>query len=167
MSIFNLFDAKQNILFFLSFTILVISIYCFEILKKNKLSLLLLFLAAIGSYFFSAILDPFLNNWDEQFHALVAKNFISHPLTPTLFNNTLIPYDYTNWTGNHVWLHKQPLFLWQIALSLKLFGINEFAVRIPSVIMMSIIPLLIYRIGKISINDRVGFYGAILFCPSL
>jgi hypothetical protein len=166
MSIFNLFATKQSILFFSSFIILIASIFCFEILKKYKLSLLLLFIAAIGSYFFSALIDPFLNSWDEQFHALVAKNLLLHPLKPTLIDSPIIPYDYTNWTDNYIWLHKQPLFLWQIALSIKLFGINELSVRIPSIIMMSIIPLFIYRIGKISINERVGYYAGVLFCTS-
>ena len=112
------------------------------------------------------MLDPFLNNWDEQFHALVAKHLLLHPLVPTLYETPLIPYYPKIWISNHIWLHKQPLFLWQIAISLKLFGLNEFAVRVPSIIMMSILPLLIYRIGKISLNQRIGYYSALLVCSA-
>ena len=150
----------------IGFILLLASIISFQFFNRIKLSLVLLILAGFFLCSFSALLDPFLNIWDEQFHALVAKHLMSHPLIPVLFEKTYLPYDYTNWTINHIWLHKQPLFLWQIALSLKLFGFNEFAVRVPSIIMMSIAPLFVYRIGKLSSNYKIGFYGALLFSSS-
>lgn len=160
------FDPKHLPMVIIGFFFILFSIYTFEILRKNTASLILVFIAGLFICSFVALLDPFLNTWDEQFHALVAKNLLRHPLLPTLLDKPVIPYDYTAWTNNHVWLHKQPLFLWQIALSLKLFGMNELAVRIPSILMMSVLPLFIYRIGKISINERVGYYAALLFCTS-
>lgn len=166
MKAFFFFEPNCFLIFITGFTFLIASIIAFEIFKKNKLSLALLFVSGLFICSFMALLDPFLNNWDEMFHALVAKNLLSHPFVPTLFDNVIIPYDYTNWAANHVWLHKQPLFLWQIAISLKLFGMNEFAVRVPSVLMMSILPLLIYRIGKLSLNERIGYYGALFFSTS-
>jgi 4-amino-4-deoxy-L-arabinose transferase-like glycosyltransferase len=160
------FDSNHISIFLIGFLFLVASIVVIEFLKNNTLSLFLLFISGLFLCSFMALLDPFLNTWDEQFHALVAKNLISHPLIPTLYDHPIIPYDYIQWNGNYIWLHKQPLFLWQIALSLRIFGLNEFAVRIPSVIMMSVAPLFIYRIGKISLNERIGFYGALLFASS-
>ncbi|MCW3102896.1 MAG: hypothetical protein JWO09_1336 [Bacteroidetes bacterium] len=148
------------------FVLLACSIISFEFRNNTKASLFLLFAAGIFMCSFSALLDPFLNNWDEQFHALVAKNFLKHPFIPALYDHPLLEYDPASWISNHIWLHKQPLFLWQIALSLKLFGLNEFAVRIPSVLMMSIIPLMIYRIGKLSLNERTAYYGALLFASA-
>ncbi|MDQ3142021.1 MAG: glycosyltransferase family 39 protein [Bacteroidota bacterium] len=88
---------------------------------------------------------------------------MNNPLKPTLFATPILDYDYRNWTGNYIWLHKQPLFLWQIALSLKFFGINELSVRIPSIILHALATIMIYRIGKISINSTIGFYGALFF----
>ncbi len=164
-TIFN-FPSTTFFVLLIGLLLLFSAIVSFEIFEKNKLSLWLIFLAGLFICSFMAMLDPFLNSWDEQFHALVAKNILLHPLMPTLIEKPIVPYDFVNWTCNHVWLHKQPLFLWQIALSLKLFGINEFAVRIPSIIMMSIVPLFIYRIGKLSLNARAGFYGAVLFCSN-
>src|SRR4051812_1318969 len=82
---------------------------------------------------YMAGLDPFLHEWDECFHALVARNMMDHPLVPMLRKGQLLPYDYQQWVGNTVWLHKQPLFLWQMALSMKLFGVSEFALRLPSI----------------------------------
>ena len=80
------------------------------------------------------IFDPFLHVWDERYHALVAKNLGINPLKPTLYFDPILSYDFRNWSSNHVWLHKQPMSLWIIALSLKLFGNYEWAVRIPSII---------------------------------
>lgn len=130
---------------------------------NTKVALGLLTLGAFGIRFFMANLDPFLHDWDEKYHALVAKNLINHPLVPTLIDDPIIKYNYKNWAGNHIWLHKQPLFLWQMALSLKLFGINEIAVRLPSIILGTLQTLLIYKIGKITVNQRVGFVAAFLF----
>jgi 4-amino-4-deoxy-L-arabinose transferase len=135
----------------------------FFITHKQKISLLLLFLGSIMLGVFIATLDPFLNLWDEQYHALVAKNMLQNPLKPMLYKNPLFEYDYTNWAGNHIWLHKQPLFLWQIAMSIKFLGANTFAVRLPSIILHALTTLLIYRIGKTQNNANIGYYGALLF----
>ncbi len=149
------------------FLIIGICFILFSILfyhkEKRQLALVLLILGSLGLGFFMATLDPFLQIWDEQFHALVAKNLIDNPLKPVLYKKTLLDFGYENWTLNHIWLHKQPLFLWQMALSLKTFGLNELAVRLPSVLLHAIIPLFIYRIGSISVNKNVGFYGALFF----
>jgi 4-amino-4-deoxy-L-arabinose transferase-like glycosyltransferase len=160
------FEPNTFIILCIGFLLFIASIFSFELLQKKKISLSLLFLSGLFICAAMAMLDPFLNNWDEQFHALVAKNLLLHPLTPTLYEHPLIAYNPNSWISNHVWLHKQPLFLWQIALSIKLFGCNEFAVRIPSIIMVSILPLLIYRIGKISLSERIGYYAALLFCSA-
>ena len=140
------FPLHQFYILLIGFVFFVASIVTFQFYKRELVSITLLFFAGIFLCSFMAILDPFLNTWDEQFHALVAKNCINRPFEPYLYLNHFLPFDYRNWTANEIWLHKQPLFIWQIALSLKLFGINAFAVRIPSIIVMSVIPVFIYRI---------------------
>ncbi|HBS88206.1 MAG: hypothetical protein A2W91_04635 [Bacteroidetes bacterium GWF2_38_335] len=159
---FHHFSNNQFMPLVISSVILIASIMFFNF-GRIRTSLVLLFLGTAGLGFFIANLDHFLILWDEQYHALVAKNLSVNPFKPTLYSNPIIDYNYTDWTGNHVWLHKQPLFLWQIALSLKLFGYNALAVRLPSIILHAIAVLLIYRIGKISANERTGFYGALFF----
>lgn len=159
---FHYFSDRQIIPLFISVAFLVASILLFTYGKTRK-SLVLLFFGSLVLGFFIANLDPFLILWDEQYHALVAKNMTLNPFKPALYSNPLLEYDYRNWTGNHIWLHKQPLFLWQIALSLKLFGFNALAVRLPSIILHAVAVLLIYRIGKISSTERIGFYGALFF----
>ena len=158
---FSFFTSEQITPLLISSCLLIISILLFN--KNTKASLVLLFLGALGFGYFIANLDPFLVLWDEQYHALVAKNMLNNPFKPTLFLDPQFDYNYKNWTANHVWLHKQPLFLWQIALSIKLFGANTIAVRLPSIIMHAIIPLFIYRIGSISLTKKVGYIAALLF----
>jgi len=107
-------------------------------------------------------LDPFLHEWDERFHALVAKNMLTDPLRPMLRAAPVLAYDYQTWCCNHIWLHKQPLFLWQMALSLKLFGINEIAVRLPSVLLGSLVLWPVYRLGRLIFSSQAGYYAALL-----
>ncbi len=161
---FSYFSQQQLTPLIISALLLVSSIILFN--RKTTVSIVLLFLGALVLGFFIANLDPFLILWDEQYHALVAKNMLQNPLKPTLFLDPQFDYNYKNWTANHVWLHKQPLFLWQMALSIKMFGVNPLAVRIPSIIMHAIIPLFIYRIGSIIIDKRQGYIAALLFAAA-
>ena len=88
--------------------------------------------------------EYFLHSWDEKFHAVVAKNLISDPLTPKLYTEAALDYNYQDWTANHVWLHKMPLFLWESALSMKIFGTNLIAFRLPSILKILLLPFLVY-----------------------
>lgn len=135
--------------------------------KKVTLSLFLLFAGSLMLGFFMGMLDLYINYWDEQYHLLVAKNMIDHPFSPMLYKNTVIGYSYDCWVGNHIWLHKQPLFLWQMALSMKIFGVTPLAARIPSILMHALMVPLVYKMGKnLTGSMRVGFYGAFLFSVS-
>lgn len=128
----------------------------------DKTALLFLTFSAFALFVFGALLDPFLNMWDERIHAVVAKNSIPNLLEPKFYNHPYISEcNYINWMSAHIWLHKQPLFLWQMALSMKLFGVNEFALRFPSVLMATLAVPMGYRIGKILINKQIGYYTAI------
>lgn len=162
---FQYFSNEQIFPLIISTIILISSVLFFNN-GKLKISIVLLLLGSIGLGYFIANLDPFLNLWDEQYHALVAKNLSINFLKPTLYSNPILEYDYRDWTANNIWLHKQPLFLWQIAISIKLFGVNTLAVRFPSIILHAITILFIFRIGKISVSDRVGFYGALFFATA-
>ncbi|MFC7670349.1 ArnT family glycosyltransferase [Hymenobacter humi] len=107
--------------------------------------------------------DPFLHPWDEQFHALVAKNLLADWWRPVLRATPVLPYDYRAWGSNHVWLHKQPLFLWQTALSLKALGVNAAAVRLPSALLGTLFVWPVYRLGRLAASPAVGYHLAVLF----
>jgi 4-amino-4-deoxy-L-arabinose transferase len=130
--------------------------------SREKFSVALIIIAGLLLRLYTAS-DPYLHEWDERYHALVAKNLIGNWLQPTLYRQPFLPYDYTNWGSNHIWLHKQPLALWLIAISLKFFGVSTFAVRIPSILLSTIGIKLMYDIGKMLFNKGVGFTAAFLF----
>ena len=101
-----------------------------------------------------------LHRWDEQFHALVAKNMMDYPLTPTLYKKPVIEYDFKDWTHNHVWLSKQPLPFWLMAGAMKIFGVNEFSVRISSFLLALATIVLTFLIGFFLFNKKVALLAA-------
>lgn len=128
----------------------------FQTQDDFKMAVLLLILCGLTLRIYMST-DFFLHAWDERYHALVAKNLIQHPLTPTLYENPILPYDYKNWTANHIWLHKQPLPLWTMATSMWLFGINEIALRLPSIIFNTIGIGLTFSIASYFFNKKIGY----------
>jgi 4-amino-4-deoxy-L-arabinose transferase len=88
---------------------------------------------------------------------------LTDPFRPMLYTDPIFDYSVSDWTSNHVWLHKPPLFLWQIALSLKLFGTNALAVRMPSILLHALTTLLVFHIGKRTVSAAAGYYGALFF----
>lgn len=107
--------------------------------------------------------DFFLHRWDESYHALVAKNLINHPLIPTLYDNPIISFDFKSWTSNYIWLHKQPLPLWTMAGSMWIFGVNEIALRLPSIILTTIGIWLTFYIASYFFNKRIGYLSAFFY----
>jgi 4-amino-4-deoxy-L-arabinose transferase len=158
--------GEDLILFIIGFVFLLAGIF-FHILNKEKYAIVFLLFSSLLFFLFSSFLYPFLNVWDERFHALVAKNLMQHPLMPTLYDEPVVNMVYNDdWARYHIWLHKPPLFMWQIALSFKLFGVSEFTLRLPSVLLSTLMVFAGYRSGKILGNKNIGYYTAILMATS-
>lgn len=104
--------------------------------------------------------DMYLHEWDERYHALVAKNLTQGWLQPKLYPVALLPYDFTQWSSNYIWLHKQPLPLWCMAASVKLLGATEIAIRLPSVIVSSVGVYITWLTGRQLFNEKVGLLAA-------
>jgi 4-amino-4-deoxy-L-arabinose transferase-like glycosyltransferase len=130
--------------------------------KHDGYAILLLAIAGLSLRFFTAG-DLYLHEWDERYHALVAKNMIHHPLTPTLYDDPVLPYDYRDWTSNHIWLHKQPMALWTMAGSMAIFGTNEIALRLPSILLTTLGIWLIFVIGRYFFDRKTGYLAAFFF----
>jgi len=110
----------------------------------------------------------YINQWDEAYHALVAQNFLTHPFEPVLLN--YVPSfvrDY-NWLLTRNWLHKPPLAMWSMALSMRVFGSEEWVLRLPSIILDVCLIALIAIAGKTFISSRVGLASAFIWacCPA-
>lgn len=93
---------------------------------------------------FRAANHAYISQWDEAYHALVAKNLTSHPLKPTLYEEKVLPADDREWTRAGVWLHKPILPLWLMSASIAVFGEQEYAIRLPSVVLDTVTILLIF-----------------------
>ena len=52
--------------------------------QNTRLAVGILFLAALVLRYHYITLDAFLHDWDERFHALVAKNMMTEPFKPML-----------------------------------------------------------------------------------
>ncbi len=127
--------------------------------NKYQVAIVLLMLMGLSIRIFLS-LDDFLHPWDERYHALVAKNMLNHPFLPTLIENPVLPVDYREWSGNHIWVHKPPLTLWLITLSYKVFGTTVFATRIPSMLISTGMIYLTYKIGAQLSSKKAGFIAA-------
>lgn len=139
------------------------SIWVFYRYNQPKTALWLLLLSALAIRLWMAALDPFLQNWDERFHALVAKNMMELPFHPMLFADPVLPFKIEDWWQNHTWVHKQPLFLWMMAFAMKLFGATPFVFRLPSVILGTWMVKCIYDIGhRWTRNNETAFLSALL-----
>ncbi len=145
------------------FIVTIIAIYRLSFLnfKANELSKALFYILFGGTLLrLWCLSDAFLHAWDERYHALVAKNLVSNPLVPLLYKTPLLPYDFHNWSNNHVWLHKQPLSLWLMSFSLNLFGNTEGAVRVPSLILSVACIYLTYSIAKFFTDEKTALLAA-------
>ena len=58
---------------------------------------------------------------------------------------------------------KPPLFIWAQALSMKVFGVNEFAARFPNALMGIITILVLFNIGRIRRGTRFGLLWAAMY----
>jgi len=122
--------------------------------KHNYLHYLLIILGGM-LFFFPFLGSVALFDWDEVNFAEIAREMI-------------VTGDYLNVQINYqpFW-EKPPLFIWMQVLSMKLFGVNEFAARFPNAVGGIITLLVIYSIGK-KINDsRMGLLWVMVYVGSL
>ncbi len=62
---------------------------------------------------------------------------------------------------------KPPLFIWMQVLSMKAFGINEFAARFPNAVSGIVSLLVIFNIGKKLYNTRFGLWWVVVYAGSI
>lgn len=96
-----------------------------------------------------------LFDWDELNFAESAREMI---LTKDYLNVKI--YFKSFW-------EKPPLFIWLQVVSMKLFGINEFAARFPNAICGIITLLIIFNIGKKLYDSRFGMIWVMTYIGSL
>lgn len=142
-------------LYFLSFAFAFIAIFL-HIKGKENWAFSFLLLSVAGFSFFSISQYDFLLPWDERFHALVAKNAMTDPFHLKLYAETVLDMDYGEWYKAHTWLHKQPLFTWQMALCMHIFGNGVLGMRMASFFMMLLLFCSVYFGSKL-IQPKMAF----------
>lgn len=110
------------------------------------ISSLLLFVCGIGSVR--------LFDWDEINFAESAREMI---VTGDWFN---VQINYKSF-----W-EKPPLFIWMQALSMKIFGVGEFAARFPNAIMGVLTLLLLFNIGRKIKDEKFGLLWMTMYLVS-
>ncbi len=120
---------------------------------RNTYTPLLIMLA--GALFFIPFLGAVhLFDWDEINFAESAREM-------------MVTGDYTKVQINYLpFPEKPPLFFWLQAVSMHLFGVNEFAARLPNAITGIITLLTLYMIGKKYYSSRFGLLWALCMLGS-
>lgn len=162
-----LYQTGTTIGLLLALIPVIVSIWLYTRTPYRREALRWLLVGALFIRLLMIALDPYLQDWDERFHALVARNMMTDPFRPMLIANPILPYGIEEWWTCHIWLHKQPLFLWLMALSMRIFGVGTFALRLPSAILGTLLVKMIYDIGlRWSRREDVAFLGALLATTS-
>ncbi len=120
---------------------------------NRKIYPLIIVISAI--FFFIPFLGSVhLFDWDEINFAESAREMI------VTGNFSRVQIDF------HPFWEKPPLFFWMQALSMKLFGINEFAARFPNAVIGILTLLTLYFIGKRLYDEKFGLIWALGYLGS-
>jgi len=123
------------------------------ILSNLQIQFIILIGAAI--LFIPFIGGVHLFDWDEINFAECAREMI-------------VTNDYLNVQINfRPFWEKPPLFIWLQVLSMKAFGVNEFAARFPNAVFGIVSLLVIYNIGKKIVDSRFGIWWVIAYAGSI
>ncbi len=113
-------------------------------------------IALVGALFFLPFLGKVhLFDWDEINFAESAREML---VTGDYFRVRV---------GFLPFWEKPPFFFWLQAASMKLFGVNEFAARLPNAVFGIITLVTLYFIGKKEQSTKFGLIWALLFFGSM
>lgn len=96
-----------------------------------------------------------LFDWDEINFAEASREML-------VTGNWAIPQ-----IGFEPFWEKPPLFFWLQAISMKVFGVNEFAARFPNAVCGIITLLVLYRLGRKLVNEQFGWMWTLIYAGSL
>lgn len=109
---------------------------------------------AAGLLFFSFLGHVHLFDWDEINFAECAREMI-------------VSKDYLRAQIDFMpFWEKPPFFIWMQVLSMKIFGVGEFAARFPNALTGVITLVSVYYIGKRVHNEKIAFWWSLLFAAS-
>jgi 4-amino-4-deoxy-L-arabinose transferase-like glycosyltransferase len=119
--------------------------------KRSDIILIgILFLISVV-FFFHRLGTMALIGPDEPRYAQVAREMLERRdvITPTI--------------GGQPWFEKPALLYWTMMAGMSVFGVNEFAVRLPSALAAIITALILYFVGRRMVSSFFGFLTAAVF----
>ncbi|NQV03474.1 MAG: glycosyltransferase family 39 protein [Bacteroidia bacterium] len=122
-------------------------------MKKTIILLLIVVISAILFFSFLGRVHPF--DWDEINFAECAREMIVSG------NYTMVQIDFLPF-----W-EKPPLFIWMQVLSMKIWGINEFAARFPNALCGVITLAILFLIGSRVKSERMGILWVAAYVSSV
>ena len=123
---------------------------------KNRIIIINIIIALLSL----ALFVPFLGgvrlfDWDEINFAESAREMI-------------VTGDYLTVRINFLpFWEKPPLFIWLQVLSMRLFGINEFAARLPNAICGTVTLMILFNIGRKLYNEKFGLVWVMIYAGSI
>ena len=117
---------------------------------RTPLGLLALFLFTLAISLPGTWALPLVDR-DETFYAEVSREMNERA-------DYIVPY-----FNGKVWLEKPPLLYWCQAVSFRLFGENEFAARVPSVLATALTALVVFGFCSSLYGARVAWRAALCF----
>ena len=121
--------------------------------RSLKLQILIVLAASLLFIPFAGGVHLF--DWDEINFAECAREMI-------------VSHDYLNVQINFIpFWEKPPLFIWMQVLSMKAFGINEFAARFPNAVCGIVTLLFIFNIGKRLFGEQLAIWWVVVFAGSI
>lgn len=91
---------------------------------------------------------------DETRYAVMSRDLLHHNWNFLMLNG--VPF-----------IEKPPLYFWITALSIKLFGFHEYAIRLPMSILATLTVFFTYYIGKKIKTPKFGFYTATIMMANV
>jgi 4-amino-4-deoxy-L-arabinose transferase-like glycosyltransferase len=118
---------------------------------RSQLRPILLALAVLGAlyamYFAGLGTNPLLDP-DEPIYGVFVKDMVAR-------GDWLTPH-----YAGRIWFDKPPLFYWLSAICVKVIGLGELAIRMPSAVCGALIVLLVYLLTSYDFGKRAGALAA-------
>jgi 4-amino-4-deoxy-L-arabinose transferase-like glycosyltransferase len=114
-----------------------------------------LLVALAATVFLTLLGTTHLWDDDETFFAQTAREMMER-------DDLVVP-----WFNQKLFAHKPPFMYWMMIGAYKVFGVTEFAARLPSALFGIMTVLLVWRLGRIVYNPEAGFWAGVVMATSL
>jgi len=123
--------------------------------KHRRFSSLLVIFALWGLIYVAGMFSPPLLDDADSVHAEAAREMLQRHDWVTLYTNGIR------------YLEKAPLPYWAVAASYKLFGVSDWATRLPLMLTVLVLLLAVYKMGQYAYGEAGGLWSAVVLATSV